>query len=515
LPNSVRLFPDERLFKDQARTNLYEVSDTGGPGAKLHLVNRESDPSLGVSGDIIGGACGAGLGGKLKPSESASFARAVSTDGSVVYFSAIDTTAPAGGTCSEAPGKRLFKRIDNETTVRVSASQCSPACGGPGGDDNYRGASADGEVVYFTTPRQLTGSDTDTTQDLYVYDESLPASERLIQASAGEVVAGDHPTIGSGAEVLSVLDNSADGSRAYFVAKGRLTAAATKGANNVYVFERDSANPGGRIDFVGALASDEANSLASSYALPGGEDGDGHFLLFTTTAKLLAEDTDSRKDLYRYDDESGDLDCISCMGEGNFDVKIAERPTEASWADYSQHARPASADVSTVVFTTAEDLSDEDLNGANDAYRWQEGLLSLVSAGSGEAGVQGSTRESGISADGKNVFFVTRTPMVGADVNNGLDLYDARVGGVFAEAPPPPHCTKADACQGPPPPPPPPVTPSTGSFNGAGNVKPPKKCKKGFVRKKGKCVKKHKPARHKNKGGKGKKRANDNRGAKR
>ena len=180
------------------------------------------------------------------------------------------------------------------------------------------GASADGSKALFSTPRQLTDSDTDSTEDLYVYDESRPAPERLIQASAGEVVAGDHPTVGSGAEVQGVADFAMDGSRVYFVAKGRLTTDAAAGANNLYVFERDDAHPAGRIEFVATLApgtftsgskddprlwakiSTSLSDNKPAYALPryegegGGRlDGDGHLLLFVSNQALLpTEDQD-------------------------------------------------------------------------------------------------------------------------------------------------------------------------------------------------------------------------------
>jgi len=373
------LFPGEPLLLGNA-SNLYKVSGAGTASPSVSLLNRAD------GGGVIGGACGAVLGaGGAGPQTNA-----VSADGSVVYFSAgigaaaagvcansngqgtvfagsntvsiatgsflvgqaisgegipdgalIEAVAPGGITISVPASEtafnialsasfpsRIYKRVGEASAVEISAcAKVSPGtC--PGGSDSFWGASADGSRALFSTARQLTDSDTDTTNDLYVYDESLPPSQRLIQASAGEVVAGDHPTIGSGAQVQGVGDFAMDGSRAYFVASGRLTAEATAAANNLYVFERDTAHPAGRIEFVAVLADPDlwkniANAQGGyklAYALPRYEgegsarvDGDGHLFLFASSQPLLpAEDQDSVKDLYRYDDETGQLVCLSC-----------------------------------------------------------------------------------------------------------------------------------------------------------------------------------------------------------
>jgi hypothetical protein len=512
--------PDEPLMTGPFRSNLYAISGTTGPNPTFSVVNRAE----GKAGAVLGGICGAGLGAQIRAGEDGtSSANAVSHDGSIIYFSA-RPGAPASGDCGNSPElevsiggpKRLFKRIDNEHTVAVSEAQCSPACTGPGGDDSYKGASTDGSVVYFTTPRRLLNTDTDNSEDLYVYDATPPGvgQPTLAQASAGEAVPG-HPTPGVGAEVLKVLDTAADGSRVYFTAKGLLSGANARGVSpvagepNLYVYERDTAHPTGRIAFVATLAAGEAGLV--SYALPRiGGAGDGSMLLLATPTKLLAEDEDSRRDLYRYDDDSGGLLCLTCMGSGPFDVSISLRGDSSvpSPSNYEQQGRPASADVSAVTFSTSESLlTDADLDGAADIYLWRDGVLSLVSGATGQLG-----GGSGISPDGNNVFFYTRAALVGADVNNVLDLYDARVGGGFPEAPPSPDCADSDGCQGRPTSPPTEGTAGgSDTFEGAGNPAAPVKCGKGKIRKKGRCVRK--PTRHKQKAQQ--RRASHDRGGKR
>jgi hypothetical protein len=524
----VRLLADEPL-PVSAHSNLYAISGAGGPSPALSVVNRAD----GVAGAVLGGGCGAGLGGSSRNPEQAIASHAISDDGAAIYFSA-RTDTPAGS-CSTAKPKRLYKRVNNETTVEVSKSQCtrvSPPCAVTDGDDEYRGASADGSTVFFTSPRQLTDTDTDTTGDLYVYDETPPAGQpKLAQASFGEAVSG-HLTPGSGAKALGVLDNSADGSRVYFVAEGSLSGenprhkAPVSGQRNLYAYERDEAHPSGRIAFVGALisglAADEAEwgfSLSGgkqASALPaegpGGAAGDGHGLVFVTMAKLTAPDTDEAKDFYRYDDSAADpesegLICVSCAGNGAFDVQVTLRKTDTGPGNYADDARVASNDLSTVVFSTQEALVGADQNATWDVYAWHDGALQLVSGGSEGFGIAPSFRQSAVSADGRDVFFITQAPLVGADTNNTYDVYDARIGGGSPEVGSSVLCVGEEQCRGVAARPPVPAPIASGTFAGPGNQSAPAPCKKGKVRKKGRCVKKpnrhekhHKPA-HANRGG--------------
>ena len=297
-----------------------------------------------------------------------------------------------------------------------------------------------------------------------------------MQASAGETVGGH--SAGSGAKVLGTLDSAENGSRVYFLAEGALTGenpalhkTPVASQKNLYVYERDAAHPTGRIAFLGALSpgilsngdeSEWANGLvggkrASALPVSGSGSGDGHALLFVTKSALLpGEDKDSAKDLYLYNDESGQMACISChgapgagagAGNGNFEVRVDGREN-GPLPDYAQQSRSASSDLSTVVFSTREKLSPEDENETWDAYTWQEGQIELISRGGALGLPPNSEKQVAISADGKNVFFTTRASLVGTDTNNAYDLYDARVGGGFPEEPSAQACADAESCHG-------------------------------------------------------------------
>jgi NHL repeat len=480
----VQYAADEPMVDGLDASNLYSASGIQSSTPSLAVVNRED----GKLGPVIGGNCGAGLGGRMRTTEQGTLHEgAVSRDGSVIYFS-VRPGSPATGDCPGATPKRLFKRIDDEHTVRVSEPQCSPACGGPDGNDEYRGASSDGSVVYFTTPRRLLNADGDNSVDLYVYDADPPSGQPSLALASGA----------SGAEVSGVLRVAADGTRAYFSAKGTLAGPSSYGASpvagqrNLYVYQRDEAHPTGRVAFVGTI--DSSDDATYFHALPRHQGvGDGHLAVFLTAASLLQEDADSRRDAYRYDDDSGQLRCLSCMGSAGSDVLLARGSSSIYGTGVEEQVmRVASADGTEVLFTTKEGLVDEDLNGAYDTYLWRNGSLSLVSAGNGEAGISAHSEATtaAISPDGDGVFFLTRTALLPSDDNNARDLYVARVGGGFPEPAPPVICNGPDGCQGPQ------SQQSTGteaagsdSFSGPGNRAATKPCGKGKVRKKGSCVK--------------------------
>jgi hypothetical protein len=496
--------------------DIYRISGAAGPSPTLALVNR--DPA----GNLISNSCGAWIGsfnlGRIESIEAnrGLNLRPVSADGAVTYFSA----RPSGSTvCSKATDRiRVFKRIGDSATVEVSKAQCTPgACSATNGDDFFQGASADGNRVFFTTTRQLVDGDDDATSDLYLYDSSPPAGQpNLVQASAK---AGVEARVQE-----SVVDIAVDGSRAYFVAEGQLATGAVASSKNLFVYQRDDAHPLGRLAFVTKLAGDDERlwrpggkaAFAMPFSSPTGQAaGDGHLLLFGTRAKLVAGDTDSAVDLYRFNDEGAGLICLTCAGNGSFDVAVRfhlDLPSPSS----TQQSRIASEDGSSVVFATVESLLAADQNSVADAYLWHEGALSLISPGNaGSSGVVSDVGGEGpmLSADGSTVYFLTTDRLLASDYDSARDAYAARIGGGFPEAEQAQTCVSPDECRTAP------VVPSSapsagsGSFTGPGNVHGAAKCPKGKVRKKGRCVKKSGKAhehRHSHQ-----RRANNDRGGKR
>jgi len=255
---------------------------------------------------------------------------------------------------------------------------------------------------------------------------------------------------------------------------------------------------------------------------------DGSKLLFTSKAKLTGYDNTDKvtnqpdTELFLYDAAGPTLRCLSC------NPVATKKPKGPSWipgayangisfAPYKPRA--LSADGRRVFFTSRDALVTSDSNsvpasgaGVPDVYQWEAsgegscakvaGCLEILSNGSLPQGAAFADA----SADGSDAYLLTEASLIPADPGS-VDLYDARVGGGFAEPAPQIPC-EGDACQVLPAVP---SEPSLGTLaKGAGN--PPvtyrKYCRKGYVKRKGICEKKgahhhrrHKRGHRKHKGG--------------
>ena len=515
------------------------------PSAYVALLDSSGEPSLELlardaEGKVWGGNCGAYLGatGPLIDRNQG----AASSDGSRTYFTT-RSGQPASGPCDGVAHKlRILKRIetsDGPWITPITTSECdriAPACDTTDGDDLYQGASVDGTKVYFTTNRQLTDSDLDTGTgcgflplqgcDLYLYDSTRPAGQRLTQVSAGDPSA---PTPGEGAAVGGQIPAiSTDGSHVYFIAEGVLTTAqnpegdvAQAGQRNLYLYQRDEAHPDGRTAFIGTVSTQAGlvgpTFRTGAYPVPatakdaaGNEIGaDGHVLLFQTEASLSADDTDGGfLDIYRYDSNTDELERVSRAAPGGqdngaFDVAPRSQPfisffavSRSAGTDLTEMGRWASEDGETVVFKTAEGLLPEDQNGFMDSYLLRGGQLYRLPGTSDQFG--GTTSAAALddrptlSHDGSTVAFTSRQLLLPSDGDTAIDVYALRVDGGYPIEPDPKICL-GEECQGPAGPSPSGPNAASAGTTGTGNVKPkPSKCPKGKrkVRRAGKvrCV---------------------------
>ena len=148
-------------------------------------------------------------------------------------------------------------------------------------------------------------------------------------------------------------------------------------------------------------------------------------------------------------------------------------------------------------FETEDDLVAPDGNGRTDVYEWDGNGPRLISAGTGGS----ESHFAHASSSGDDVFFLTYDQLVGWDIDDSLDLYDARVGGGLPEPPAAEVSCEGDACQ------PAPVrvkdvTPASANFAGPGTKKPhPRRpCAKGErgARRaaKARCARHHRHAKH-------------------
>jgi hypothetical protein len=443
----------------------------------------------------------------------------ISDDGSRIVFTVAPNTNGSAGS--------IYLREDATTTVLVSESERTDCAGDPtcGGDDRpdpaidpsgsqpetYETATADGSKVFFTTFEALTDDDGNGNADLYMYDASRPSSEpdNLVRVSAGS---------GGAPLVLGVLDATDDASHVYFAAQGDQLIAGEDpviGEAGIYLWHE------GDLSYVGSVEAIGSNLMTVSWNLQRRTSRitpDGRYLLFSSQsgAGLTGYDHGTGcstsgggpcVEFYLYDADAGSVACVSCNPSGvpaTADATITIRTGTASGA--SSHINRALSDDGTrVFFETGESLTAGDLNrGKNDVYQYDVGTGALHLISSGTSGDDSHFLES--SPDGRDVFFTTNEQLVGWDVDNAYDLYDARIGRGFPEPVKPVVECSGDACQGPVVAPPAVSKPRSSTFSGPDeNVRgtrkaKARKCAKGKVRKrvhgKRKCVKRSRRRAH-------------------
>lgn len=461
---------DPRPFQQNENDRIYEVSGAGGPSPSLRLV-AEVPPVL------HGNFCNL--------SERSPANVWASEDGSTFIYTQPLPINLSAVSCDLNP-YAVFARIAGGAPIQLSAqspTQCSsghPCFNAAAASASFDGVSPDGKLAWFTTTQPLINSDTDKTADLYLARLEGGQLTELVQASAGEANS-DHPTPGQGAGFQGLVKLSPDGSHIAFVASGVLTAnpdpatgeSAAPGSANLYVYDANSEE----LKFVARLDAGPSNLWTPQTKGRRAQfTPDGRYLLFEGNGQLTADDTDSVKDVYRYDFQTGQLIRLSFGRRGNdangnddaFPAQLppVDLPSEQMPNGIAEDAsRAISADGSTAIFETPAPLVSRDTNEGKepncnpghtgcDVYEWEEdghgtctevgGCVSLVSDGTY---IQGAN-EAVISASGRDISFHTGAGLAPADVDGAPDIYDARSGGGFPLTAPPPACKSAENCHG-------------------------------------------------------------------
>jgi hypothetical protein len=366
-----------------------------------------------------------------------------SADGNVIYFEASGSQAGLY--------RRDFSGATPQT-VRVNDPETTQEPGGNPGA-SFRGASDDGQIVYFTSNQKLVDDDTNNVIDLYQYDHSKPAGQRLTLISK-------YANPAETPQAVSRVQNvSADGSAVVFSSQAWLLPGEAPSSGVHLYLARN-----GQISHLRTTAADaDAEDLLLR--------ADGEQLVWLTDERLTAHDNGGFAQVYVRDNTTGQWSCASCLqGEANTVAAELRMSGAISWFgpawDYA-----ISRNLSTeghVFFETKEALLPQDTNDKMDVYIWQDGELDLISTG------RSSDHSFFASAtpDGSDVFFITRERLSGWDFDNATDVYTARVDGGLPEPPEPAQPCTGDDCQGPPPLPPAFPRPTTADADGPGNAEP-------------------------------------------
>ena len=427
------------------------------------------------------------------------------------------TEVPAGGGECAAAATNLYVK-SGTGALRLINLKPGDLTGTNGAALATQGAaiSSDGNRVYWTvggnvylrefggTPvskqadADLGGGGTFQTASLSGDVAYLTKAGHLWRYSAGTDQATD---ITPGGGVEGVLGASDDGAVVYY-----LTAAGVfsyRAGNTVAVA-------------AGAAATNYPPTTGTARVTP-----DGNRLLFVSASQLTEYDNNGIAEVYLYvagpGGAAGTVNCLSCNPSGERPVGPASLP-----GAYPNGNGPNSPDVykaralvaggNRVFFDTVDPLVPQDFNGKADVYEWEaygigscakpQGCVAMISSGQSEAPAEFVDA----SAGGDDVYFLTDTSLVSTDPG-AYDIYDARVGGGFVPPAAGIPCF-GDACQ---PLPPEPEDPTPGTLRANSRINPPaalangggKSCKKGKVKKRGRCVakKQHKKKAKKSKKG--------------
>jgi hypothetical protein len=395
-------------------------------------------------------------------------------DASRVYF-----RVPADHHCAGPVGLYVRNRAAGKTTL-IDAE-----------NPTFLRATPDGRRAYFATSSSLDPSDT-TGGDVYRWDESTGKSTCLTC-----VVAGGADLEGGTGGFAGILVSD-DSSHVYFISQRKLVPGVGKeGSFNLYALS------GGEIRFVTVVA-ENVLSKTNRPALS----SNGNVLLFrgssrpSMTADAMAgqcarpnQTLDACEELYRYDDDDQSLECLSCDHDG-LTADSLGTPYVGMGFDFR-----LSGDGRTTAFATSEALLPSDVNGDTDIYETRYGVLHLLTDGvsSFQEGFS-APRVIAIDQSGSNILFALVPPggsLTGFESDQVANLYDARIDGGFE----PPAVTEKcheDSCQGPLRSPPSPEPLASSAFRGSGNQETGHKprCSKGKVRRRGRCIKRHRKPRH-------------------
>jgi hypothetical protein len=509
---------DAKLNDDAAEGFDPQVYDRFG--GEVHLVSVLPDGSASETPSGVGSGWTRNLD------------NAVSSDGSRVYW----TSGPFAVTFGTG---QIYLRLHPEQgVVDDECSAPEKACTVPVSTGDpllakafFWTAAADGSKALYSE-----GSLEDGTAELYEFDlgrarESRPP--RLIAEN-----------------VEGVAGASDDLERVYFVSRDKLSlqrnsedAEAEAGKPNLYLAEDDT------VIYVATLGEGDVGKPEPgkplAYDIVAGESRlrttrvtpDGAHIAFLSRAPLTGydnTDADNGKtdvEVFAYK-AGGELLCVSCdpsggRPSGGRELRRHYWATDpgggglngvfaAAWIPPPEQPLYASNvlsdDGERLFFNSNDALLPRDTNATMDVYEWEApgrggcdtgdgdyfaangGCLYLIS--SGESPFESEFWEA--SPDGEDVFFTTESSLLPQDPGL-IDLYDARVGGGFAQAIEKAPC-EGEACQSPPPPPGY-ASGASATYNGPHNARPRKRrCrrKKRRVRRAGKvrCVKRKGKARH-------------------
>jgi hypothetical protein len=304
----------------------------------------------------------------------------------------------------------------------------------------------------------------------------------------------------------------------YFVALGALTSGENAeghepiaGQPNLYLLR------GSELLFVAALSTEDnrysphGEGLIGDWSPDAGRrtaevTPDGRSLVFRSVMPLTGYENRGLPEVFVFNSATQRINCVSCDPAGAAPTTNLSHTFPVNTFLYEEGAylqtsfdaqfmlRWISSNGARVFFETGQPLVTQDVNGLQDVYEWErpaagsetDNSCTPSSPSYSEVNKGCTYLLSGVtsvddayflesSANGDDVFLMTRGKLIPAASNENMALYDVRVNGGFPE--PALACT-GTGCQGVPPGPPQFATPASSTFAGIGNYAPQSSSKK-------------------------------------
>jgi hypothetical protein len=407
-----------------------------------------------------------------------------SLDGSHILMGAPTTPeCGGGGSFEHCPDPfsfpaHLYMRVNDATTYDVSK----------GAPVTLLGMTRNGETVDFLTPLELLPQDTDSSADIYQWNEHTDSLTLLTQGGGVGDTDSCNASWTSACDVQMLhtqrpdLDNAiAPGNGdVYFYSPEQLDPEnpGVRNERNLYVYRN------GRVQYVTTL--DSGTQVDRMQISP-----DDSHAAFMTTSQMTGYDNEGWEEMYTYDLETGIIDCASCLPSGEPPTIGHLTPAIGSSTVVKDAAAsdsgPFMTDDGRVAFSTSDALVPRDTNRAIDVYEFVGDRAQLITSGSEtRARVPGAlffpgqlTGFEGFSTAGTDLFFSTYDTLVPQDHNGTfVKFYDARSGGGFGAQPASLPCPSADECHGDGSSAPPPLGIGSQAALGGGSGAPPSQPRK-------------------------------------
>ena len=261
--------------------------------------------------------------------------------------------------------------------------------------------SANGNYIAFTSnANNLVLDDTNSKQDIFVYDRTTKQTTRVSLASNGTQFFNDSssPSISAeGVSIAFVTYNS-------YLNSDRLVIA----SDDISVYNRITAQTT-RINT--ATDGSRANGRSFNPSIS----GDGNYITYTSAASnLILNDTNSADDIFVYDRNIGQTTRVSIANDG-------------TQANASSSLASISADGRYIVFqSNADNLVSNDTNAKTDIFLYDRTTLNItrISVASDGTEANGNNFGASISADGRYIAYSSAANnLVANDNNNTSDIF--------------------------------------------------------------------------------------------